>query len=362
MTEPGASAPVRTSTIPGDPSRFGVFLPSYVWEGDGSARVQGLLDFAREVERLGFDSIFITDHVIAAKHFYDVSWLDPLTTLSFVAAVTERVRLGTSILILPLRHPVILAKQIATLEYLSRDRYILGGGVGWFEPEFEAVGTHKRERGRRSDEVLDIVSALLTRENVTYDGEFYSIRDVTIDPRPEQMPQVWIGGGSQLASDKSPEPPRFAETVMARVARSDGWIPRPTSPPEQIASDWIDLSRYLVDHGRDPAEIAVVHENFLHYVPSGDRERVLRTQHEAYGRVMSEARGDDYLESVYLFGTPDEIIAKLQARVDAGVQYFVLHTMTPDPAQLELWLQDVIPNVRFPTRTPHPGQLGDGQR
>jgi probable F420-dependent oxidoreductase len=314
------------------------------------------------VERLGFDSIFITDHVIAAKHFYDVSWLDPLTTLSFVAAVTQRVRLGTSILILPLRHPVILAKQIATLEYLSRDRYIIGGGVGWFEPEFEAVGTHKRERGRRTDEVLDIVSALLTRENVSYDGEFYSINDITIDPRPSRMPPVWIGGGSQLASDKSPEPPRFAETVMARVARSDGWIPRPTSPPEQIASDWVDLSRYLTEHGRDPAEIAVVHENFLHYVPSGDRERVLRAQHEAYAKVMSEARGDDYLESVYLFGTPDEIIDKLQARVNAGVQYFVLHTMTPDPAQLELWLRDVIPNVRFPSQAPHPGRLAAAGR
>lgn len=351
MSERPSAPDSAGATTAGDPSRFGVFLPSYIWEGDDATRVQGLLDFAREVERLGFDSIFITDHVIAAKHFYDVSWLDPLTTLTFVAAVTKRVRLGTSILILPLRHPVILAKQIATLEYLSQDRYILGAGVGWFEPEFEAVGTHKRERGRRSDEALDIVSALLTREKVSYDGEFYSIRDVTIDPRPPRMPLVWIGGGSQLASDKSPEPPRFAETVMARVARSDGWIPRPTSPPEQIASDWIDLSRYLRDHGRDPAGISVVHENFLHYVRSDDRERVLRIQHEAYGRVMSEARGDAYLESVYLFGTPDDIISKLQARVDAGVGYFVLHTMTPDPAQLEMWLADILPNVRFPSRS-----------
>jgi alkanesulfonate monooxygenase SsuD/methylene tetrahydromethanopterin reductase-like flavin-dependent oxidoreductase (luciferase family) len=171
---------------------------------------------------------------------------------------------------------------------------------------------------------------------------------VTIDPRPARMPEIWIGGGSQLASDKSPEPPRFAESVMARVARSDGWIPRPTSPPDQIAADWLALSGYLRDHGRDPRDIAVVHENFLHYVPSSDRERALRLQHEAYGRVMSEARGNDYLESVYLFGTPDDVIAKLQARVDAGVQYFVLHTMTPDPAQLELWLRHVIPNVRFP--------------
>lgn len=348
MTLEGVESASTRAQMPGDPSRFGVFLPSYIWPEDGPERVRGLIEFAREVERLGFDSIFITDHVIAARHFYDVSWLDPLTTLTFVAAATERVRLGTSILILPLRHPVILAKQIATLEYLSGDRYIIGGGVGWYGPEFEAVGTHKSERGRRTDEVLDILKGLLTQESFSYDGQLYQLRDVTIDPRPLRMPPVWIGGGSQLASEKSPEAPLFHPAVMARIARSDGWIPRPTSPPEQIASDWQDLQGYLRKEGRDPREVAVVHENFLHFVLDNDRDRVLREQHTAYARVMSEARGDDYLESVYLFGTPDEIVAKLQARVDAGVQYFVLHTMTPNPGQLELWLREIVPNVLFP--------------
>jgi probable F420-dependent oxidoreductase len=339
---------VRRDTVAGDASRFGVFVPSFIWDGDGLERVRGLREFAIEVERLGFDSIFITDHVVAAKAFYEVSWLDSLTTLAFVAAVTERVRLGTSILILPLRNPVVLAKQIATLDYLSQGRYIIGGGVGWYGPEFEAVGTHKSERGRRSDEVLDAVRGLLTQERFSYDGQFYRFADVTIDPRPAKMPEVWIGGGSQLASPRSPEAPRFAETVMARIARSDGWIPRPTSPPEQIATDWAALQAYLRGHDRDPAGIKVVHENFLHYVRGSNRGAVLREQHLAYSRVMSEARGDEYLESVYLFGTPDEIVAKLQARVDAGVGYFVLHTMTPDPRQLEDWLRDLIPNVRFP--------------
>jgi probable F420-dependent oxidoreductase len=348
VSQPTGDAQRRPATVAGDASRFGVFLPSFIWAGDDRQRVRGLLNFAVEVERLGFDSLFITDHVLAARHFYDVSWLDSLTTLTFVAAVTERVRLGTSILILPLRNPVILAKQLATIEYLSQDRYIIGGGVGWYGPEFEAVGTHKSERGRRSDEVLDILRGLLTQEHFSYDGEFYRFQDVTIDPRPAAMPPVWIGGGSQLASELSPEAPRFAETVMARIARSDGWIPRPTSPPEQIATDWADLQVYLRAHGRDPGEIEVVHENFLHYVHGANREAVLRAQHEAYSRVMSDVRGDAYLESVYLFGTPDEIVTKLQARVDAGVGYFVLHTMTPDPRQLEDWLRYVVPNVRFP--------------
>jgi probable F420-dependent oxidoreductase len=329
-------------------ANFGVFLPSFVWEGDDRRRVLGVLDFAREVERLGFDSIFITDHVIAAKHFYDVSWLEPLTTLAFVASATERVRLGTSILVLPLRNPVILAKQIATLEYLSNDRYILGGGIGWYGPEFEAVGTRKRERGRRSDEALEAVRRLLTGEHVNFEGEFYHFEDVTIDPRPPRMPPVWIGGGSQLENEKSPEQPRLDPRVMERIGRSDGWIPRPTSPPAQIASDWEQIRSYVVVHGRDPAEIAVVHENFLHLVPEADRSKALREQHAAFRRVMSEARGEAYLESVHLFGTPDDIIEKLQARVDAGVQGFILHTLTPHPRQLEEWLRLIVPHVRFP--------------
>lgn len=334
--------------VAGDPSRFGVFVPSFVWPGDGPERARGIKTFAQEVERLGFDSIFITDHVITARHFYNVGWLDSLTTLAFVASITERVRLGTSILIAPLRHPVVLAKQIATLEHLSNERYIIGVGVGWYEPEFAAVGVTKRERGERTDEILEIVRLLLTGEDRTFTGKHYAIDGVSIDPRPPRMPPVWIGGGSQLANERSPEAPRFARSVMARVARADGWIARPTSPPDQIADDWRGLSSYLARHGRRPEEIVVAHENFLHLVDSDDRQKVVREQHAAFARVMSEARGSDYLESVYLFGTPDDIVEKLQARVDAGVQYFILHTMTPDPGQLAEWVRLVIPRLRFP--------------
>jgi alkanesulfonate monooxygenase SsuD/methylene tetrahydromethanopterin reductase-like flavin-dependent oxidoreductase (luciferase family) len=89
--------------------RFGVFLPSYIWQGDGPERARGIKAFAREVEELGFDSLFVTDHLLAAKRFYSVNWLEPLMALGVAAGATERVRLGTSILIMPLRNPVLLA-------------------------------------------------------------------------------------------------------------------------------------------------------------------------------------------------------------------------------------------------------------
>ena len=328
--------------------RFGVFLPSYVWEGDGPERARGIKAFARTVEELGFDSLFITDHLLAAKRFYSVDWLEPLTTLAVAAGATERVRLGTSILIMPLRNPVILAKELATLQFLSDNRVILGAGVGWNEAEYEAVGVHKAERGRRTDEMLDIMMPMLEGETVTYHGEFYSVDEMYIEPRTAQRPLLWIGGGSQLADPKSPDVPKFVKSVKARTVKADGWIPRPTCPPQDIARDWAELQDAMRESGKDPSDTLVAHENFLHLVMTDDPEEARRQQHEAFLKVMSNERGPNYLESVYLFGTPAEIIASLQARVDAGVEYFFLHTMTPDPAQLRLWVDHIIPNVTFP--------------
>jgi probable F420-dependent oxidoreductase len=328
--------------------RFGVFLPSYIWEGDGAERARGIREFARAVEDLGFDSIFITDHLFAAKRFYSVSFLEPLSALAVAAGATERVRLGTSILIMPLRNPILLAKELATLQFLSDNRMILGAGVGWNDAEYDAVGVKKSERGKRTDEMLDIMLPLLEGETVTYHGQFYSVDDVLIEPRTPQRPEVWIGGGSQLADPKSPDLPRFVEAVKARVLRSDGWIPRPTCPPQDIARDWVELQEYYREHGRDPNECVVAHENFLHLVLTNDPVKAREEQHRAFLKVMSAERGEKYLESVYLFGTPDEVIASLQARIDAGVEYFALHTMTPDPAQLRHWVDQIIPNVTFP--------------
>jgi alkanesulfonate monooxygenase len=328
--------------------RFGVFLPSFIWSGDGDERAKGIVGFAREVEELGFDSIWITDHLLAAKQFYSVSFLEPLTALALVAGVTDRVKLGTSVLVTPIREPVLLAKQVATLQFLSNNRFILGAGIGWYPPEYAATGVKKSERGSRTDEILDIIIPLLEGETVTYRGRFYSIEDLLVEPRPGQRPEVWIGGGSQLADAGSPDLPRLVEAVKSRILRTEGWIPRPTCPPADIARDWDELQAYLNEHGRDPSELAVAHENFLHFVASQDPVKAREEQHRVMLNVMSEARGPEYLEKVYLFGTPDEVVASLQARVDAGVQRFMLHTMTPDPAQLEQWATHIVPYVQFP--------------
>ena len=215
--------------------RFGVFLPSYIWEGDGTERARGIKAFAREVEDLGFDSLFITDHLLAAKRFYSVSFLEPLSALAVAAGVTERVRLGTSILIMPLRNPVLLAKELATLQFLSENRFILGAGVGWNEFEYQAIGVQKSERGRRTDEMLDIMIPLLQGETVTYHGRYYSVDDLFIEPLARAARDLdrrrVAAGRSQVAGPAAVRRDRSRPARSASTAGSRGPPARPTTSP-----------------------------------------------------------------------------------------------------------------------------------
>ena len=125
--------------------------------------------------------------------------------LGVAAGATERVRLGTSILIMPLRNPVLLAKELGTLQFLSDNRMILGAGVGWNDAEYEAVGVHKSERGRRTDEMLDIMLPLLEGETVTYHGRYYSVDDVFIEPRTDVSARR--SGWAAARSSRTPSRP-----------------------------------------------------------------------------------------------------------------------------------------------------------
>ncbi|MHB1535158.1 MAG: TIGR03619 family F420-dependent LLM class oxidoreductase [Acidimicrobiales bacterium] len=320
----------------------GVFLPSFLLEGQGPDGAVALRSFARRTEELGFDSLWITDHVITASRFYRVSWLDSLSTLAHVAALTERVRLGTSILILPLRQPAVLAKEVATLHYLSGGRYIFGVGAGWYAPEFEACGVHKSERGRRTDEVLEATMALMRGRGVNYAGRHYRLDDVTVEPLNPVPPPAWVGGGRQLPHAASPEQPELHRNVLTRLAKSDGWIARPTCPPDLIANDRQQILAERERLGLSDQPYVVAHENFTWLEESGSRDEVVAVQQQRFGGVMSEERPWDYLEAVYLSGTIDDIQGRIQARIDAGVEYLMLHTLTSDIRQLELMAKHIL--------------------
>lgn len=321
----------------------GVFLPTFA--GAGGRTGPELAAFARRAEELGFDSVWATDHLLHRSRFYAVPWLDPIVSLSYVAAATSRLRLGTSVLVLPTRHPVVLAKEIATLQALADERYILGAGTGWDDREFLAVGQRRAERGGRTDESIALIRRLLAGEPVTYEGRFYQLKDVEIGPAMRSPLRLWSAGGRQLPHAASPERPVMAPAVLRRIAASDGWIARPTSLPSQIGEDLAEIRPALEAAGRDLASFTVAHENFLHLVPTEDRAKALAEQRRAYTEIMGQSRPFEYFEQVYLTGTPAEIVAKLRARLAIGIEYLILHTLQPSAAQLDLWAEHLLPHL-----------------
>jgi probable F420-dependent oxidoreductase len=335
--------------------RFGVFLPTFC--DAGGRRGAEIASFARHAERLGFDSLWATDHLLHGSVFYRAPWLDPLLSLAFAASVTSRVRLGTSVLVMPTRHPLLLAKDISTLQALSGDRFILGVGTGWDQREFEALGQRKAERGARTQEAIEVVRQLLDGRPVTFDGRFTSLDHVEVGPPPKRRLEMWVGGGRQVPHAKSPEQPVFAPAVLDRIARADGWIARPTATPAQIAEDGQAIAAHRASIAADGGGFVVAHENFLHLVAGDDPVGVRRKQKEAFEPVMGGGRPFEYLDHVYLTGTEAEVVRKLEDRIAAGVRYFMLHTLVPSVDQLELWTEWIIPRLQAQgsTRQPQAG-------
>jgi probable F420-dependent oxidoreductase len=321
----------------------GVFLPTFA--GAGGRTGDELAAFARRAEDLGFDSVWATDHLLHQSRFYAVPWLDPIVSLTYVASATSRLRLGTSVLVLPTRHPVVLAKQVATLQALADERYILGVGTGWDDREFQAVGQRRAERGGRTDESIAILRQLLAGETVTYEGRYYQLRDVAVGPAMHSPLRLWTAGGRQLPHAASPERPVLAPAVLRRIAASDGWIARPTSLPSQISEDLAEIRPALAAAGRDLNTFTAAHENFLHLVPTEDRAKALAEQRRAFTAIMGDGRPFEYFEQVYLTGTPSEIVDKLRARTAIGIEYLILHTLEPSAAQLDLWAEHVLPHL-----------------
>jgi probable F420-dependent oxidoreductase len=321
----------------------GVFLPTFVG-ADGRTGAE-LAAFARHAEELGFDSVWATDHLLHQSRFYAVPWLDPIVSLTYVAAATSRLRLGTSVLVLPTRHPVVLAKELATLQALADERFILGAGTGWDDREFQAVGQQRSQRGRRTDESIAIVTRLLAGESVTHEGRFYQLHDTEVGPAMRSALRLWTAGGRQLAHADSPERPVMAPAVLRRIAASDGWIARPTSQPAQIGEDIAEIRGALQAAGRDPGAFTFAHENFLHLVPTENREAALAEQRRVFTMIMGENRPFEYFEQVYLTGTPSQIVDKLRARTALGIEYLVLHTLQPSPQQLDLWVEHILPHL-----------------
>jgi len=291
--------------------RIGVSLLN----NQGIENVHALVDMASRADELGFDSVWVHDHVFNVGHVLDRiggrPYYEPLTFLSFVAARTRRVRLGTSVLVLPYHNPIRLAKAAATLDVLCGGRLVMGVGVGLIEKEMQAMGTPFAERGAYTDEAIAVMRALWSAEEPRFAGKYYRFEGMKFSPRPLQTPSIplVIGGVSRAA--------------IRRAARlGDGWQPLGLSP-EALGQGIAALRDEARACGRDAARIPV-----------------------SIAMTLAAARAGRHA----LGTAPSEIVKNARAYADVGVETLIISAGTSDPgearAALEMVAREVLPAFR----------------
>jgi probable F420-dependent oxidoreductase len=236
---------------------------------------ESVLTVARRCEELGFHSLWVSDHVVVPRKISarypgtadgrfpippEFPFLEPVSTLLFVAAATERIKLGTSILVITQRNPVLVAKELATLDVLSEGRLIFGAGAGWLPEEFEALNTSIRGHGPRMAEYLEVIRRCWTEDDPSFEGRYYKLGNVGVYPKPVQTPYppIWVGG--------------FSDGALRRVARyGDAW--HAGGPPQALAQGFARIRELATEYDRDPNSITLsIRGDGLH---RGEPEQVI---------------------------------------------------------------------------------------
>lgn len=252
-----------------------VDYPSVAYR-EGPERV---LDFGRALEEIGYDEIAVFDHVVMGypmegrggpRYPAQMPILEAIVLLAQLAAVTDRIGLSTEVLVLPQRQPVLVAKQISSIDTLSGGRVRLGVGVGWQESEYDALEEDFSNRGRRMDEAIQLLRAYWGDETVDFQGDHYTSTAMAMEPKPPQgrsLP-IWIGGGSQAA--------------LRRTAHhGDGWMGTAMADDDRIRRALDDIARHCTEIDRDPAEIGL--QMMLQPPPVDDDDKLFYADH---GRVV----------------------------------------------------------------------------
>ena len=275
--------------------KFGYVLPNY---GD-KISPQDLLDISAVCEEEGFDSVWATDHVIMPTELREPygQLVEPLTTLAFIASRCEKLRVGTSVLVLPQRNPILLAKQAAALDVLSRGRLILGFGAGWAEKEFGFLGADFRRRGKVMDESIRLMRELWKDDVINFQGRYFHVRDALFLPKPVKgdIP-IWIGGNG-------------TPSLRRVVELGDGWHP--------VGPDLADFT----------AGAAKIQEAGRHIVLSVRMTTDVRMKREVYVGAIDEKRAA-------LSGSADDIRKQVDAYAKAGLEYYCASMNHPAASEI----------------------------
>ena len=275
---------------------------------------------AKKAEEIGLHSLWVIDRIA-----YDN--LEPLTLLATAAGVTTNIRLGTSVLLVGPRHPTLLAKTVATLDFISGGRFTLGVGFGSRENDFTAVGLSFEHRGSRAEEALKLMKRLWTEEGVTHKGRFFQLENVTIGPRPIQRPHppIWTGGGAEIA--------------LKRAARlADGYICGSSAIPE-FPAIWEKISGFAVAAGRKPEAIEKAGLTYM----SIDENRAKAVEDcAAYlNRYYGKVRMD--VEKTFIVGAPEACAERIRLLFSKGLNTLIIGLARPDAKQLDLFGEKVLP-------------------
>jgi probable F420-dependent oxidoreductase len=304
---------------------FGLALENFTPERK-QPDMAAVIEYSAAAERLGFGSVWAWDHLfLGARRPFP--FLEALTTLTMVAARTSQIKLGTGILVLPVREPAVLAKTAATLQVASGGRLMLGVAAGWYEREFDATAIPFRERGKIFERNLDLLYRLWESDDVTGEWDGRVLTHVRMLPLPRPRPRLLIGG--------------YVDRVLRRVAtRSDGWVTY-FYTPESIAGAWSRIRGYAEDAGRDPDELTVVAQVPLCVGTSYEEasSRAARYVAEYFDvPAWSEATAESAVR-----GTPEQCAEQIAGYLDAGVQHLVFCPCDYEPEQVQRLAGEVLP-------------------
>jgi probable F420-dependent oxidoreductase len=291
---------------------------------------------ARRAEELGFDSLWVWDHILLGSK-RPFPFLDSLSVLAALASLTERVLLGTGILVLPVRDPVVLAKVTSTIDVMSDGRLVLGVASGWYPKEFEACGIPFKERGKVFVRNLEVLNRFWTEDAVDGTADGMTFNRAVMLPKPVRKPRppVLIGG--------------YVDRVLKRVAtRSDGWLTY-FYTPESFSSAWDKIISFAEEAGRDPSELTNVAQ--LPICIDASFEAADRKIKDFIARYFDIAPWSQSTPDSAIRGTVEQCAEQVQAQLDAGVRHICFVPNDYDEDQVERIAAELLPAVRGGAKT-----------
>jgi probable F420-dependent oxidoreductase len=291
---------------------------------------QALVQYGVRMEELGFDSIWVWDHILLGvdPHF---PIIDSLTLLTAIAARTKRIKLSTGILVLPLRNPVVLAKQLSSIDQLSNGRLLMAMAAGWYKREFDAVGVAYEERGKLMDDNLQILKRFWTEDVVSGDWTHHKIPAGVMFPKPVQNPCPLLIGG-------------YADRVLKRAAvDGDGWLTY-FYKPEAFVESWTKVCNYAAEADKDPATL--MNGNQLPIMVGESRAAVEKKMMEWLNVDFDIAQGSKSTMDSAIMGNVDECVAQLKEHMDVGVQKLIFVPYKYEMEQIEIIAKEIVPRLR----------------